>query len=170
MANRLAAEKSPFLFQHKSNLVNWYPWCDKVFQKRRIRIADLLTHRLLHLLLMPCDGLWILWGQEDMSSRGFRICCSTSRGSGHPIGKLFVANKQITAAVQTVQPSAIEMPNRGLLQEEYHLLHPGCQVIYRDAIFSLYFIKPISSILRRWSSVRLWTPQHNKNRGRVQAT
>ena len=33
MANRLSAEKSPYLLQHKDNPVNWYPWCEEAFQK-----------------------------------------------------------------------------------------------------------------------------------------
>ena len=33
MANRLSAEKSPYLLQHKDNPVNWYPWCKEAFQK-----------------------------------------------------------------------------------------------------------------------------------------
>ncbi len=31
--NRLAAEKSPYLLQHASNPVAWYPWGDEAFQK-----------------------------------------------------------------------------------------------------------------------------------------
>ncbi|MCH5352222.1 MAG: thioredoxin domain-containing protein, partial [Acutalibacter sp.] len=33
MANRLAAEKSPYLLQHKDNPVDWYPWCEEAFQR-----------------------------------------------------------------------------------------------------------------------------------------
>ena len=33
MPNRLKDEKSPYLFQHKDNPVEWYPWCDEAFQK-----------------------------------------------------------------------------------------------------------------------------------------
>lgn len=33
MPNRLKNEKSPYLFQHKDNPVDWYPWCDEAFQK-----------------------------------------------------------------------------------------------------------------------------------------
>ncbi len=31
--NRLAAEKSPYLLQHASNPVDWYPWGDEAFEK-----------------------------------------------------------------------------------------------------------------------------------------
>ncbi|XP_060067133.1 spermatogenesis-associated protein 20-like [Ylistrum balloti] len=31
--NRLSAEKSPYLLQHASNPVNWYPWCQEAFDK-----------------------------------------------------------------------------------------------------------------------------------------
>ena len=33
MPNRLKDEKSPYLFQHKDNPVDWYPWCDEAFVK-----------------------------------------------------------------------------------------------------------------------------------------
>lgn len=36
MANRLAAEDSPYLQQHKENPIHWYPWCDEAFEKARI--------------------------------------------------------------------------------------------------------------------------------------
>lgn len=35
MPNRLKDEKSPYLFQHKDNPVDWYPWCDEAFTKAR---------------------------------------------------------------------------------------------------------------------------------------
>ncbi|MFN8105394.1 MAG: thioredoxin domain-containing protein [Acidimicrobiia bacterium] len=35
MANRLAAETSPYLLQHKDNPVDWYPWGDEAFAKAR---------------------------------------------------------------------------------------------------------------------------------------
>lgn len=35
MSNRLSAEKSPYLFQHKDNPVDWYPWCEEAFEKAR---------------------------------------------------------------------------------------------------------------------------------------
>ena len=33
--NRLAGEKSPYLLQHASNPVDWYPWGDEAFKKAR---------------------------------------------------------------------------------------------------------------------------------------
>ncbi|NLB84273.1 MAG: thioredoxin domain-containing protein [Synergistaceae bacterium] len=33
--NRLAGEKSPYLLQHASNPVDWYPWGDEAFEKAR---------------------------------------------------------------------------------------------------------------------------------------
>ena len=33
--NRLAKEKSPYLLQHGHNPVEWYPWCDEVFERAR---------------------------------------------------------------------------------------------------------------------------------------
>ena len=35
MANRLAAEKSPYLQQHANNPVDWYPWGAEAFEKAR---------------------------------------------------------------------------------------------------------------------------------------
>jgi uncharacterized protein YyaL (SSP411 family) len=35
MANRLASEDSPYLQQHKDNLVDWYPWCDEAFDRAK---------------------------------------------------------------------------------------------------------------------------------------
>src|SRR4051794_36076867 len=35
MANRLAAETSPYLLQHKDNPVDWYPWGDEAFAKAK---------------------------------------------------------------------------------------------------------------------------------------
>jgi len=31
--NRLARERSPYLLQHASNPVDWYPWGDEAFAK-----------------------------------------------------------------------------------------------------------------------------------------
>ncbi|MBN1786069.1 MAG: thioredoxin domain-containing protein [Candidatus Methanofastidiosa archaeon] len=31
--NRLSKEKSPYLLQHASNPVDWYPWCDEAFDR-----------------------------------------------------------------------------------------------------------------------------------------
>jgi uncharacterized protein len=33
--NRLAKEKSPYLLQHKTNPVDWYPWSDEAFEKAK---------------------------------------------------------------------------------------------------------------------------------------
>ena len=35
MPNRLAAEHSPYLLQHKDNPVDWYPWGDEAFDRAR---------------------------------------------------------------------------------------------------------------------------------------
>jgi uncharacterized protein YyaL (SSP411 family) len=35
MANRLAAESSPYLLQHAGNPVDWYPWGDAAFERAR---------------------------------------------------------------------------------------------------------------------------------------
>ena len=35
MPNRLAAEQSPYLLQHKNNPVDWFPWGDEAFAKAR---------------------------------------------------------------------------------------------------------------------------------------
>src|SRR5580700_7875482 len=35
MANRLAAESSPYLLQHAENPVDWYPWSDEAFERAR---------------------------------------------------------------------------------------------------------------------------------------
>src|SRR5580698_1945983 len=35
MANRLAAESSPYLLQHAENPVDWYPWGDEAFARAR---------------------------------------------------------------------------------------------------------------------------------------
>ena len=35
MANRLAAETSPYLLQHKDNPVDWYPWGEEALQRAR---------------------------------------------------------------------------------------------------------------------------------------
>ena len=32
MQNRLAYEDSPYLQQHKSNPIDWFPWCDEAFE------------------------------------------------------------------------------------------------------------------------------------------
>ncbi|MFN2569422.1 MAG: DUF255 domain-containing protein, partial [Candidatus Dormibacteria bacterium] len=35
MANRLAGETSPYLLQHASNPVDWYPWGEEAFERAR---------------------------------------------------------------------------------------------------------------------------------------
>ncbi|MBT5934447.1 thioredoxin domain-containing protein [Sulfurimonas sp.] len=35
MSNRLEKEDSPYLQQHKENPVDWFPWCDEVFEKAK---------------------------------------------------------------------------------------------------------------------------------------
>ena len=35
MANRLTGEKSPYLIQHGSNPVDWYPWCEEAFRRAK---------------------------------------------------------------------------------------------------------------------------------------
>ena len=35
-ANRLIHEKSPYLLQHAYNPIDWYPWCDKAFEKAKL--------------------------------------------------------------------------------------------------------------------------------------
>ncbi len=42
MSNRLAAEKSPYLLQHKDNPVNWWPWSDAAFAEARTRDLPVL--------------------------------------------------------------------------------------------------------------------------------
>jgi len=34
-ANRLLNEKSPYVFQHAYNPVEWYPWGEEAFQKAK---------------------------------------------------------------------------------------------------------------------------------------
>lgn len=33
--NRLSAEKSPYLLQHATNPVDWYPWGNEAFEKAK---------------------------------------------------------------------------------------------------------------------------------------
>ncbi|HSH11322.1 MAG TPA: thioredoxin domain-containing protein, partial [Ilumatobacter sp.] len=40
--NRLAAETSPYLRQHRDNPVDWYPWGDDAFQAARRRDVPIL--------------------------------------------------------------------------------------------------------------------------------
>jgi len=34
--NRLIKEKSPYLYQHAYNPVNWYPWGEEAFDKAKV--------------------------------------------------------------------------------------------------------------------------------------
>ena len=40
--NRLADSKSPYLLQHKTNPVDWYPWGDEAFEKAKKEIETIL--------------------------------------------------------------------------------------------------------------------------------
>ncbi|MDP3543883.1 MAG: thioredoxin domain-containing protein [Elusimicrobiota bacterium] len=42
MANRLAAEKSPYLLQHKDNPVDWYPWGPEAFARAKAEDKPIL--------------------------------------------------------------------------------------------------------------------------------
>ena len=42
MANRLAAESSPYLLQHAENPVDWYPWGDEAFARARAENLPIL--------------------------------------------------------------------------------------------------------------------------------
>ncbi|MBX5468712.1 MAG: thioredoxin domain-containing protein [Thermoleophilaceae bacterium] len=43
MANRLAAETSPYLLQHKDNPVDWYPWGAEAFERARAEDKPVLV-------------------------------------------------------------------------------------------------------------------------------
>ena len=43
MANRLAAESSPYLLQHKDNPVDWYPWGEEAINRARAEDRPLLV-------------------------------------------------------------------------------------------------------------------------------
>ena len=42
MMNRLASESSPYLRQHATNPVNWFPWGDEAFAEARGRDVPVL--------------------------------------------------------------------------------------------------------------------------------
>ncbi|MGH3842494.1 MAG: thioredoxin domain-containing protein [Pseudonocardiaceae bacterium] len=42
MANRLATSTSPYLLQHATNPVDWWPWCDEAFAEARRRDVPVL--------------------------------------------------------------------------------------------------------------------------------
>ena len=61
VANRLAAESSPYLLQHTDNPVDWYPWGTEAFARaKRGGQADLPLDRLLDLPLVPRHGARVL--------------------------------------------------------------------------------------------------------------
>ena len=35
MKNHLASQSSPYLLQHATNPVDWYPWCEEAFTKAK---------------------------------------------------------------------------------------------------------------------------------------
>src|SRR3954454_19442167 len=43
MSNRLASETSPYLLQHASNPVDWYPWGDEAFARARAEDKPILV-------------------------------------------------------------------------------------------------------------------------------
>ena len=62
--NRLAAETSPYLRQHRDNPVDWYPWGPEAFAAATERnVPDPALRRLLGLPLVPCDGPRVLRGR-----------------------------------------------------------------------------------------------------------
>jgi uncharacterized protein YyaL (SSP411 family) len=42
MANRLAAETSPYLLQHATNPVDWYPWGVEALERARAEDRPIL--------------------------------------------------------------------------------------------------------------------------------
>ena len=40
--NKLIFEKSPYLLQHSTNPVNWYPWCEEAFEKAKLEDKPIL--------------------------------------------------------------------------------------------------------------------------------
>ena len=55
--NRLGAETSPYLLQHKDNPVHWRPWGEEALaEATRDRQADPALGRLRRLPLVPRDG------------------------------------------------------------------------------------------------------------------
>ena len=57
--NRLNQEKSPYLLQHVSNPVDWWPWCEEDVYKRQALYSGpcLVWRRLLDLFYWIC--YWI---------------------------------------------------------------------------------------------------------------
>ena len=57
MTNRLTREKSPYLFQHAHNPVEWFPWGKEAFEKaRREEQTHFSLDRVFHLSLVPRHG------------------------------------------------------------------------------------------------------------------
>ena len=52
MSNHLANQSSPYLLQHASNPVDWYPWGEEAFEKRGKRISRFFEYRLQYLSLV----------------------------------------------------------------------------------------------------------------------
>ena len=66
MANRLAAETSPYLLQHADNPVDWYPWGDGGARAGQGRgQADPAVDRLLGLPLVPRHGARVVREPRD---------------------------------------------------------------------------------------------------------
>ena len=42
MGNRLASSTSPYLLQHATNPVDWWPWCDEAFAEAARRDVPVL--------------------------------------------------------------------------------------------------------------------------------
>ncbi|XP_030841722.1 spermatogenesis-associated protein 20-like [Strongylocentrotus purpuratus] len=57
--NRLAQEKSPYLLQHASNPVDWYPWGQEAFDKARVE-NKLIFLSVGNMSLVPCNGEGVL--------------------------------------------------------------------------------------------------------------
>ena len=82
--NRLAQERSPYLLQHASNPVDWYPWGDEAFDKAAAREqAHLPVDRLLDLPLVPRDGARVVREPGDCRGpqRRFRVDQGRPRGA-----------------------------------------------------------------------------------------
>ena len=53
MANRLAAESSPYLLQHKDNPVDWRPWGPEALAQERESFEDAETAALMNERFVP---------------------------------------------------------------------------------------------------------------------
>ena len=73
--NRLAGSTSPYLLQHASNPVDWYPWGDAAFAAARERdVADLPVGGVRRVPLVPRDGARVVRGRRHggVPERAFR--------------------------------------------------------------------------------------------------